>query len=145
MGDKTLFPVINVPETLDTGAVLDKRYKKSVKWDLEKGDFARDGANNLVETDGIDAYMTWCIKMAQTERYKCLAYPNQIGCEFEEAMKKPSTKACESAIRRTITEALCINPRTEYVRGFEFEWAGDTLRCSFTVKGIDSAEFHISI
>ena len=43
--------------------------------------------------------------------------------------------AVESAVERTITEALMVNPKTEYVRGFEFEWMNEDLSVSFVVKG----------
>ena len=43
-------------------------------------------------------------------------------------------KAVESAIERTISEALLVNPRTEYVRQFEFVWNGDAVSVSFVLK-----------
>ena len=61
------------------------------------------------------------------------------------ALKEKTNAAVESAVERTITEALLVNPRTEYVRGFEFTWNGDELFCSFTVKGIDWEEFPLSV
>ena len=54
-------------------------------------------------------------------------------------------KAVESAIERTISEALLVNPRTEYVRQFEFVWNGDAVSVSFVVKGVDIDEFKVSI
>ena len=39
------------------------------------------------------------------------------------------------AIERTITEALLVNPATEYVRDFEFTMEGDQLYVSFLAKG----------
>ena len=38
-----------------------------------------------------------------------------------------------------------VNPRTEYVRQFEFVWNGDAVRVSFVVKGVDIDEFKVSI
>ena len=54
-------------------------------------------------------------------------------------------KAQESAIERTIRETLMTNPRTEYVRGFSFSWEKDSVRVSFTVKGIDYDSFPMEV
>lgn len=87
----------------------------------------------------------WCCKMALTQRYACAAYPDEIGTELDEALAEDSEKAVESAIERTISEALLVNPRTEYVRNFEFSWSGEAVSVSFTVKGVDTDEFNVSI
>ena len=144
MGE-TLFPVVEVPELKRENNRYDQKYKPSVAWDLELGDFVRNGANQLVECEGREAYRIWCVKVTNTERYTCLAYPDSIGVEIEAAIKEKSEGAVESAIERTITEALLVNPRTEYVRGFSFAWNGDSLQCSFTVKGADWEEFPLSV
>ena len=64
---------------------------------------------------------------------------------MNEALAEDSEKAVESAIERTISEALMVNPRTEYVRSFEFSWSGEAVSVSFTVKGVDTDEFKVSI
>lgn len=64
---------------------------------------------------------------------------------MEEALKEDSGKAVESAIERTVTEALSVNPHTEYVREFSFKWDGDRVRCDFKVKGLEGGEFPLSI
>lgn len=144
MSENALFPVVEVPELIEESEQYDEKYKPSVAWDLEKGDFVRTGANQLVESNGREAYRVWCIKNVLTERYTCMAYQDSIGTEMEPALKEKSNGAVESAVERTITEALLVNPRTEYVRGFYFVWNGDELHCSFTVKGIDWEEFPLS-
>lgn len=145
MGENALFPVVEVPELIEESERYDEKYKPSVAWDLEKGDFARNGSNQLVECNGREAYRVWCVKTVSTERYTCLAYPDFIGTEMESALKEKSNGAVESAVERTITEALLVNPRTEYVRGFSFTWNGDELYCSFSVKGIDWEEFPLEV
>lgn len=145
MSENALFPVVEVPELIEESEQYDEKYKPSIAWDLEKGDFVRNGANQLIECNGREAYRVWCIKNVLTERYACMAYPDSIGTEMESALKEKSNGAVESAVERTITEALLINPRTEYVRGFSFIWNGDELHCSFTVKGIDWEEFPLSV
>lgn len=132
-----LFPVVEVPEFISESTEYDTKYKRSVRWDPVKGDFVRDGANRMVECDGREAFAIWCFKIAQTERYRCLAYPDVIGTEMERALDNDDEKTVESMVQRTITDALMVNPRTEDVREFEFTWNGDSMHCSFKVKGID--------
>lgn len=134
---ESLFPVVEVPEFISENTEYDTQYKRSVRWDPAKGDFARDGANRMVECDGREAFAIWCFKIAQTERYRCLAYPDSIGTEMERAMDNDDEKTVESMVQRTITDALMVNPRTEYVRDFVFEWNGDNMHCTFKVKGIN--------
>lgn len=134
---EALFPVFQVPEIIEESTEYDSRYKRSVKWDVGKGDFVRDGAGCMVECDGREAFMVWCFKTAQTERYACLAYPSSIGTEMEAAMAEDDEKTVESMVQRTLTDALMVNPRTEYVRDFVFSWDADGLHCAFTVKGIE--------
>lgn len=137
----TLFPVFEVPELAEESAEYDAQYKRSAKWDAEAGDFVRDGANRVVECSGREAFMIWCYKMAQTERYACLAYPSEIGAEMEAAMDDDDEMTVESMVERTITDALLVNPRTEAVQDFEFSWDGDEMHCRFQVKGIEWEEF----
>lgn len=133
-----LFPVFDVPDMEDAdNEEYDTEYKRSVKWDVEEGDFVLDGSNRMVECDGREAYMIWCLKVAQTERYACLAYPDEIGVEMEDALDDEDEATVESMVQRTITDAITANPRTEYVGDFVFDWDGDELHCSFEVKGID--------
>lgn len=130
-----IFPVVQVPEFTPEKAGYDTEYRRSAKWDPASGDFVRDGANRVAGCDGREAYSIWCFKVAQTERYRCLAYPDSIGVEMERAMDNDDEKTVESIVQRTITEALMVNPRTEDVLDFEFSWDGDHMRCRFKVKG----------
>lgn len=133
---EALFPVVEVPEFTQRKKSYDTQYKRSVRWDPEAGDFVRDGACRMVECDGKEAFAIWCFKTAQTERYRCLAYPDAIGTEMERAMRYDDEKTVESMVSRTIKEALMVNPRTEDVWDFVFSWEGDKMRCSFKVKGV---------
>ncbi len=132
-----LFPVVEVPNFVSENTEYDTQYKRSAKWDPATGDFVRDGANRIVECDGREAFAIWCFKIAQTERYRCLAYPDSIGTEMERAMDNDDEKTVESMVQRTIEEALMVNPRTECVRDFAFTWDGDNMYCTFKVKGCD--------
>jgi len=145
MADKLLFPVFEVPEINTSAKSSALKYKKSLYFDYSTGDFVTDGANKLVLADGKEAYRQWCIKTVMTERYDHLAYGADYGAELEEAMKETTLQATESAIERTITEALKVNPHTEYVKDFAFDQSGDGLNISFTVKGKDIDESQISL
>jgi hypothetical protein len=63
---------------------------------------------------------------------------------MEEAVRWPDDAAIESAVERTIEEALMVNPRTQSVKGFEFDWTEPgRLIVSFTVTGRDGISFRI--
>lgn len=140
-----LFPTVSIPSLSKPKQDNDIRYKRSAAWDFEKGDFVRDGAGKIETAPGRDAYMVWCGKTSTTERYAKLAYPNTIGSELEAAKKEETRSAVELALERTITEALSVNPRTEYVRDFAFEWDGDNVKARFHVKGRNIEEFQIEV
>lgn len=128
---------VDVPDFLEENQEYDMQYKRTMKWDVEKGDFMRDSANKVQECSGEEGFMIWCYKTAMTERYSCLAYPDEIGVEMEEALDDDDTDIIESQVERTITEALEVNPKTEWVGDFEFTWDGDTMHCTFQVKGVE--------
>lgn len=131
-----LFSVVQVPEFIPENTRYDVEYRRSTKWDTAAGDFVRDGANRIAECSGREAYAVWCFKTAQTERYRCLAYPDSVGVEMERALDNDDEKTVESMVQRTVTEAVMVNPRTEDVLDFEFSWEGDNMHCKFKVKGV---------
>lgn len=138
-----LFPIFDVPEmdAEEEEEEYDVEYKRSIRWNPELGDFVRDSSNRLAESDGYEAYVIWCYKMLQTERDSHLAYiekfsGSDLGVEMEAVAQEDDHETVESMIERTITEALEVNPRTEYVGSFIFSWEGDDLHCQFEVKGI---------
>lgn len=135
-----LFPVFEVPEFMEESEEYDTQYKRSAKWDVDAGDFVRDGANRVVECSGREAFMVWCYKTAQTERYACLAYPPEVGAEMEAAMDDDDEMTVESMVERTISDALLVNPRVESVQDFEFSWDGDEMHCRFQVRGTGCEE-----
>ncbi|MCD8198388.1 MAG: DUF2634 domain-containing protein [Lachnospiraceae bacterium] len=132
---ETLFPVFEVPEITVPTQGVNRPYQPSVYFDYDKGDFRLDGSHKMTVSTGYETYMQWCRKVVCTERDRCLAYSTDIGIEGESALAQQTHEAVESALERTITEALMVNVHTEYVRNFEFEWSADALNVSFTVKG----------
>lgn len=131
----TLFPVFDVPELETPSQSESRKYKPSVYFDFDIGDFRRDGAYRMTAASGKEAYIQWCRKVVETERDAFLAYSTDIGIEGEAAFAESDRAAVESALEKTITEALMVNTHTEYVRGFEYNWNEDYLELTFTVKG----------
>ena len=134
----SIFPKISVPSFAPPGATAEKRiYKPAPFFDYSRGDFVKDGANRLTLATGREAYIQWCLKQCVTERYTRLAYSSKIGVEIQSTIKKETDiEAVESIIEQTITDALLVNPATEYVRDFSFAWDGsDSLGVTFQVKG----------
>lgn len=139
-----LFPVFDVPD-IDTQSQEDSRpYRPSVYFDFEKGDFRLDSAYRMTVSTGQEAYIQWCRKVVETERDACMAYSTDIGIEGESALAESDGAAVESALEKTITEALMVNVHTEYVKDFQFSWTADELHMSFTVKGKEWEEITIS-
>ena len=129
-----LFPVFDVP-AIEIDESEGQKYRRSAFFDYETGDFARDKAFKVLESDGKETYMQWCRKMVETERFTCLAYGSDRGTEMYDALSSGDHSAVQSAVERTITEALMVNPKTEYCRGFAFQWNGEDLLVTFTLKG----------
>lgn len=140
-----ILPAAGVPGMVPESARYDTKYKRSAAWDAVSGDFVRDGAGRVAECSGREAFAIWCFKTAQTERYRCAAYPDSIGTEMERAMASDDAKTVESMVQRTITDALMVNPRTEYVRDFSFSWDGDQMHCTFCVKGTGQEFFFVTL
>ncbi|WP_027406158.1 DUF2634 domain-containing protein [Anaerovibrio sp. RM50] len=140
---ENLYPVVNLPTLIPPGQVDQEQvYKQSVAFDYDTGDFVLDGANKMVLASGKDTFIQWCLKQCVTERFTKLAYSNSVGVEIQEGIKSVTdVEGVESIIQRTVTEALMVNPITEYVREFEFQWDGsDSLYVRFVVKGKPWAE-----
>ena len=140
-----LFYAFDVPEGFD--APPTEKYESGItpEFDFERGDFVCSGARKMVPIDGREAYVQWCQKIVRTERMAHLAYGDEIGVEMHAAMALDDPWAVKSAIERTVTEALMVNKRTEYVRAFEFTMDGDELHVSFIVKGRDFEEERLNV
>lgn len=140
-----LFPSIDVPAISNSGDTYDREYKRSPAWDPDTGDFVLDGSHKMIEASGAESFQVWCLKMSSTERFKCLAYcgpiGDQIGVEMDNAVYDDDHATVESMMRRTITEALMVNPRTIAVEDFSFFWEGDTVNGSCIVKAYQMDDF----
>lgn len=143
--ERSLYPVVDIPDFVEDEDIYDSDYKPSLAWDLEKGDFVRNMSNQVQLCDGLEAYKIWCIKTAQTQRFSCLAYDDDIGTDMDEAVSEEDDNAVELAIERTIEEALMVNPRTEAVEDFDFMWETDTIYVSFTVSAVGGESFEVDV
>lgn len=141
MADNSLFPVFDVPSetTEDTYRKKTAVYNYSPLWDFEKGDFVSNGAGQLLYGTGYEAWVFWCVKTMNTQRWAHLAYSDNAGIESKEAFGEPDRAAVQSAFERTITEALLADPmgRTLQVRSFVFSWENDSLRIECEAVGAD--------
>ena len=69
-----LFPVFDVPSILANEVKEEKRYRPAPLFDLKTGDFVVDGNGHVVYGSGRDAWILWCIKTIQTQRWAHFAY-----------------------------------------------------------------------
>lgn len=132
-----LFPVFEVPGITEEGTSVKSEYDPAPLWDYENGEFVLNGAGQPVYGTCYDAWVLWCIKTIETQRYAHTGYSTNAGIEAEEAFKQPDRAARESYFERTISEALLADPkgRTIQVKDFVFEWKTDTLYITCTVIG----------
>lgn len=143
--DDSELAIESSPEILDEADEYDDEYHPSVLWDYAEGDFALDGNGNMIECTGLKAYEQWCIKTILTERDACRAYNEDIGAELEAALAWDDHDLVEAALTGTIKDALMVNPRTQNVDEFTYEWDGDALTVTCVVTPVGEEEFTITI
>ena len=52
----TSLQIVEVPDFIEESSEYDIKYKRTAKWDAEKGDFVRDGAYRMVECSGEEGF-----------------------------------------------------------------------------------------
>lgn len=115
-------------------------YRNGVAFNYQTGDFKRDGMNKMLDSDGIESWISWCVNCLHTERYNHLAYNTDFGIETAAAMNATSREEAESILTRQITEAILADPyeRTDYIEEIKFDWtAPDSVAVAVTIHGID--------
>lgn len=129
-----MFPVSSV---LSQDEVITEPYPASWAFDVESGDFVRDGGGRVCYSNGYEAWKLWCCKTIATQRGSHLAYSNAVGVETDSALAEPDRASVVSALERTITEALLADPlgRTLRVYDFTFSLYGEEGTASCTVLG----------
>lgn len=143
--DNKLFPEYDLDEEEadeESEEEFDTEYKRTLKWNPELGDFVRDSSNRVVECDGYEGYAIWCYKMVQTVRDAHTAYIEEItgsdlGVDMDGIEQEDDRETVESMLQRGYADALMVNPRTESVSNFSFNWEGDEVNCTFQVSAVD--------
>lgn len=125
-------------------------YRKSICFDEVAGDFKQDGTKKLMEADGVEAWIQWCMKSLQTKRYVCQAYSDDIGIDTDQIFQSADRKEVENLLRREIVDALEADPygRTEMVQSVEFQWIDDTtveVLCKIVGVGSNETELQTVI
>ena len=118
-------------------------YRKSISFDDSVRDFKQDGTKKLIEADGVEAWIQWCMKILQTKRYICQAYSDDIGLDIEQIFQAEDRKEIENLLKKEIVDALEADPyhRMEVVQSVEFLWVNDVeVEVLCRVIGINSNE-----
>lgn len=137
-----LYPVFDVPAVAEEEKGEEYRFPASSFFDFETGDFVTDAAGRVKQSDGVDAWKQWCLKAVYTQRSAFAAFTDGYGVEGDEAFQESTRLAQQSAIERTISEALMADPynRTIFVRDFRYSWQDDGVNVTFTVMGQENRE-----
>lgn len=134
----SLFPSFQMPSafsTLVSEVKVGNQFLSAPKFSVETGDFLVDGGGSVLYGSGKEAWILWCLKCLATERYGYLSYPSHLGVEMIGAFSEPDRPSQESAIIRTITEALLADPKGRTVRVFDFSfsWLGEAVSLTFSI------------
>lgn len=85
--------------------------------------------------DGLEALKQAIYKILSTEQFEYPIYSFSYGIAWKELIgeERPYVRA---EMKRMIEEALLQDDRIREVDGFQFEFSGDTCRCTFNVSSI---------
>ncbi|WP_256758702.1 DUF2634 domain-containing protein [Cohnella sp. WQ 127256] len=126
-----LFPVGELPEEQNDDRSENIAFGRSWRFDYEAGEFVVTPSGKVASFEGTNAWMEWCKKALQTERYRHLIYSRSYGQEFNELIRSGLPRAAiEMEIQRITTETLEMDPRTASVDSFTYKWLNDS--CYFT-------------
>ena len=128
-----LYPVFEIPAMQASDDTEEQVFLPAPLFDFDTGDFVRDGENRVVMVNGRDAFMLWVLKTLQTQAGACQSYYG-CGIDVEACLMEPTRDAVQSALERTISEALLSNPHVDRVYNFEYLWKGNELTTSFIIK-----------
>lgn len=130
----SLYPVFEAPAMMEKKTTMAVVYGKSVRFNFSTFDFEMDGGHHMIETNGQDTWIQWCLKALITKRRVYAVYSNNYGSEADDSLKLPTRAAVESEVRRDFTETLMVDPRTKSVQDFVFTWGnGDALGVSLMI------------
>lgn len=132
-----LFPTFEMPAEAagaQTALVGTPEYLESWAFDFESGEFILDANGRVTKDDGHAAWVRWCVKAVLTARFAHLIYSTDYGCEADAVIGSDLPRAAQEAeIKRTITEAVLADPRSQAVTDFTFGWQGDQVSVGFTL------------
>ena len=128
-----LYPVFEIPTLQAADSAQEESFLPSPLFDFDTGDFVRDGANRIVMVNGRDAFILWTLKMLKTQLGACASYI-ESGIDLDACLQQPTREAVQSALERTITEALLSNRQVARVYNFDFSWQASELYLSFIVE-----------
>lgn len=135
-----LYPTFDIPLEMAEDLASQQEVRPDTKapmLDFSTGNTKMTPTGRPVEAVGVEAYRQWLATCLLTERYEYLAYTTDFGVEIRSITRANLPRdLAESEIRRTITEALSVDPRTVSVGGFVFEWQGDSVWVSFEVDSV---------
>ncbi|OPY64072.1 MAG: hypothetical protein A4E56_00126 [Pelotomaculum sp. PtaU1.Bin065] len=130
---------ITTPTELPETQTSQVKFGRSWRFDFEAGEFVLTTTGKIAESKDEDSWIDWCQKTLLTERYRYLIYSRQYGQEFEDLIRRNLNRAGnESEIKRMVTEALKVDPRTASVDNFKFTWDGDKCFYTCTVTSVRS-------
>ncbi|MBB6730060.1 DUF2634 domain-containing protein [Cohnella zeiphila] len=128
-----LFPTVDAGVEAAPADSAPVMFGRSYRFDYEAGEFVLTPTGKIAGAEGTDAWLEWCSKALQTERYRYLVYSRNYGQEFDGLIGLGLSRAgVESEISRMATETLMADPRTASVRNFSFSWENDS--CSFSCE-----------
>ncbi|MBW2672125.1 MAG: DUF2634 domain-containing protein [Deltaproteobacteria bacterium] len=140
-----LFPTEEAQVAMEETQASQVKFGKSWVFDFEKGDFVLSPTGKVVEADGVEAYRQWAHKTMLTPRYRHVIYSRNYGQEFEDLLRRNLTRAGnESEIKRMVTEALMVDPRTASVGDFTFNWREDAVYFTCTVTTAQGEQVQVS-
>ncbi len=123
--------MVEVAEESIIAASENLSFGRSWRFDFDLGEFAMTPTGKVASSEGTGAWLEWCKKAVQTERYRYLAYSRNYGQEYNDLIGAGlSRPALESEIRRITNETLMADERTASVSDFIFKWENE--RCFFT-------------
>jgi hypothetical protein len=142
-----LFPLglMDDDSLIESNPEAQVNFGKTWLFDFENGDFVLSPIGKFQALGDVDAWAEWGRKAIRTARYQFLAYDDVYGQEFKDLISRSlSRSGNESEIKRIVTETLIVDPRTETVDNFTFEWDGDAVFFSFEMTNVRGENVTIS-
>lgn len=138
---QNLFPIVPVqPEPESAQLPL----YRDVAMDFERG-IPRFFAGDPVMAEGLEAVLSWALRMLQTARYRYAHFSWDVGCELEALIGQPyrqDTKLSEAA--RYVNEALMVSPYIKSVQVTETSFDASTLYMTVSLQTVyGEASLHV--